>query len=115
MGILSDSKCSFLENLSKSEFKYVRETIIDMVMGTDLFFHQKQMKKLKQFTNGIKHVIKRRAKEMQLQQQQTQQQQLETETETEPEPISLLVSTKKDKLPRFGGIFNEKRFVLEIA
>lgn len=38
--ILSDSKNSFLENLSKTEYKYVRETVVDLVLGTDLFFHQ---------------------------------------------------------------------------
>merc|ERR1712130_162137 len=86
--ILKDPKNSFLENLSKSEYKYVRDTIVDMVLGTDLFFHQKQMKKLKQFTNIIS------AQKM--------------------DKIDLKILSK-DTIPRFGGILNEKRFVMEIA
>merc|ERR1712228_850895 len=86
--ILKDPKNSFLENLSKSEYKYVRDTIVDMVLGTDLFYHQKQMKKLKQFTNIIK------AQEM--------------------KEVHLKILAK-DTIPRFGGILNEKRFVMEIA
>merc|ERR1712048_1387744 len=89
--ILKEANNSFLENLSKSEYKYVRDSVIDMVLGTDMFFHQRQLQKLQQFTNIIAKERKEKEKEIELH------------------------VLSKDKIPRFGRILNEKRFVMTIT
>eukprot|EP00483_Globobulimina_turgida_P008042 UN08058 len=84
--LLIDPKNNFLENLTKTECKYVRQTVIEMVLATDLFYHQKHLKKLQQLTNIVKDQNK----------------------------LDLQVYTD-NKIPRIPNMRNEKRFVMAIA
>eukprot|EP01084_Bolivina_argentea_P030886 57180_1 len=85
--LLRDPNNNFLKTLTKTEYKYVRETVIEMVLGTDLFYHQKQLKKLQQFTKIIKR-------------QNIQQ-------------LDFKVFTG-NTVPRIRGVLNEKRFIMGI-
>eukprot|EP01083_Nonionella_stella_P075224 204367_1 len=84
--LMKETENSFLENLTRKEYKYVRDTVVEMVLGTDMFYHQKQLKKLKQFTSIV----------------------------TRQDGLQLQMLANHN-IPRVRGVLNEKRFLMEIA
>jgi len=83
--LLREPQNNFMEPLTKEEQRYVRDAVITMVLGTDLHFHQKQLKKLRQFSK----VMERQ------------------------ETFDLQTFT--DSIPRVRDVVNEKLFLMELA
>ena len=79
---------NFLETLTRAEFRYVRETVIELVLGTDLHFHQKQLRKLQQLARVV---------------------------DREQEPFIDFKLFGSDKIPRVRDVMNEKLFMMEIG
>ena len=97
--ILQNPENNFLEHLTKKEYRYVRESVIEMVLGTDLCFHQKQLKRLQQFVNIIN---RQNALDFQIFPPSGS-----GHSDDSDDAIQLI--------PRIRGVLNEKRFLMEVA
>jgi len=86
--ILREKDNNFLDTLRPAEFKYVRETVIELVLGTDLHFHQKQLSKLQQLARLV---------------------------DRDEEPFIDFKQFDSAAIPRVRGVMNEKLFMMEIA
>jgi len=83
--LLKDPQNNFLEPLTSKEYRYTRDAIITMVLGTDMSNHQKQLHKLEKFSKII-----------------------------ESQNFFDLQQTP-DVIPRIHGVSNEKLFLMELA